>query len=138
MSDESRQVEDLLMLWYRYEKPYRPHLGAPRVSPSCRDYLPDAGEVHQDAEDRDDDLDRMKAEAVAGCIDELHYLLRAAIHVHMRNKTAKASVHKNPRIEDQHTAYQAAKAVLLPLLRKAGLIRDDEPENAQCSQSATY
>ncbi len=119
--DESQQIEDLLVIWYRYERAYMPHLGAPRVSPSCRSH--DSGDVHQDAEDRDDDLERLKAQVIAKCIDELHYMHRAAIGVHMRNKVAGVSVHRNPRIEDQHTTYQAAKAELLPRLKKCELIK---------------
>lgn len=121
--DESQQIEDLLMIWYRYERAYMPHLGAPRVSPSCRGHDPDSGDVHQDAEDRDDDLERMKAQVIAKCIDEMHYMHRAAIGVHMRNRTAGVSVHSNPRIEDQHTTYQTAKADLLPRLKKCELIK---------------
>ena len=121
--DESQQIEDLLLIWYRYERAYMPHLGAPRVSPSCRSHDADMGDVHQDAEDRDDDLERMKAQIIGKCVDELHYMHRAAIGVHMRNKTAGISVHRNPRIEDQHTAYQEAKEALLRPLKRSGMIR---------------
>src|SRR5699024_12210081 len=38
--DESQQVEELLSVWYDYEDSYRPALGAPRVSPSCRGHDP--------------------------------------------------------------------------------------------------
>lgn len=119
--DESQQIEDLLVIWYRYDRSYMPNLGAPRVCPSSRGYS--SGDVHEDAEDRDDDLDRIKAQAIAKCVDELHYLHRAAIGVHMRNRMAGISVHRNPRIEDQHTAYQAAKSQLLPKLIWCGLIK---------------
>lgn len=119
--DESEQIEDLLQVWYDYEASYMPALGAPRISPSCRGYNP--GGVHETADDRDSKLNRITAEAVSSCIDELHYLQRAAIGVHFRNKYAGVSVHKNPRIEEQHQAYQDAKISLLPKLNRKGLIK---------------
>lgn len=119
--DESEQVEGLLETWYRHEDRYRPALGAPRVSPSCRGH--DVGEVHDDGDDRDAKLERVTAEAVGACIDELHYLERAAIGVHFRNKYAGVSVHRNPRIEDQHAKYQEAKGKLWPMLKRRGMVR---------------
>jgi|GEM_PF-1317234 len=117
--DESEQIERLLAVWYDYENAYRPALGAPRVSVSCRDH--EAGEVHDTGADRDDKLDRLTAEAVGSCIDELPYMQRAVIGVHCRNR--HAAVHRNPRIEDQHVAYQEAKEALLPKLRRKGLVK---------------
>lgn len=119
--DESEQVEALLDTWHSYEARYMPALGAPRVSPSCRGH--DVGEVHDDSDDRDAKLERVTAEAVGACIDELHYLERAAIGVHFRNKYAGVSVHRNPRIEDQHKTYQAAKDKLWPMLKRRGMVR---------------
>src|SRR5699024_126125 len=119
--DESQQVEELLSVWYDYEDSYRPALGAPRVSPSCRGH--DPGKVHDTGEDRDAQLNKITAEAVGSCVDELHYLHRAAIGVHFRNKRAGVSVRRNPRIEEQHAAYQEAKLALWPLLKRKGLVR---------------
>src|SRR5690625_3236430 len=119
--DESQQVEDLLQIWFDYEDSYRPALGAPRVSPSCRGH--DPGNVHNTGDDRDAKLNKITAEAVGSCVDELHYLQRAAIGVHFRNKRAGVSVHRNPRIEEQHAAYQEAKLALWPLLKRKGLVR---------------
>lgn len=122
--DESIQIEELLDIWYDYERSYMPALGLPRVSVSCRNHEPEKGDTHATGADRDDLLERMKAEGVEACVDELHYLQRAAINVHMRNKRGRAAVHKNPRIEDQHRAYQTAKADLLPKLRRKGLLTE--------------
>lgn len=119
--DESEQIEELLQVWYDYEASYMPALGAPRISPSCRGY--DAGGVHETVHDRDAKLNRITAESVEACVDDLHYLQRAAIGVHFRNKYAGVSVHKNPRIEEQHKAYQDAKLALLPKLRRKALIK---------------
>jgi len=119
--DESQQVEALLETWHSYEARYRPALGAPRVSPSCRGH--DAGDVHDDGDDRDAKLERVTAEAVGACIDTLHYLERAAIGVHFRNRYAGMSIHKNPRIEDQHAKYLEAKGKLWPMLRRRGMVK---------------
>jgi len=119
--DESQQVEELLSVWFDYEDSYRPALGAPRVSPSCRGH--DPGKVHDTGDDRDAKLNKITAEAVGSCVDELHYLQRAAIGVHFRNKKAGAAAHGNPSIEEQHAKYQEAKLALWPLLKRKGLVR---------------
>lgn len=119
--DQSEQVEALLDTWYGYERAYMPALGAPRVSVSCRGF--DPGDVYESSDDRDAKLEKVTAEAVEACVDELPVLQRAAIGVHMRNKQVKAGVHRNPRIEDQHRAYQDAKAALFPKLKRKGLVR---------------
>lgn len=120
--DESIQIENLLMVWYVYEARYRPALSGPRVSPSCRGY--NAGEVHDDGDDKDAKINQIEAEAVAACIDELHYLERAAISLHMRNRIGPA-VWRNARIgtvEDAHRKYQEAKMSLYPRLKQKGLL----------------
>ena len=120
--DESEQVEELLEIWYDYEASYRPALGAPRISPSCREYI--GGEFTSfDYDAVDEALNKTTAEAVAFCVDELSLMQRAAIQVHMRNKYARAAVHINPRIEDQHKSYKEAKEVLLEKLKIKGLIK---------------
>lgn len=119
--EESQQIEDLLLTWYEYEKAYLPALGAPRVSVSCKGH--DAGGVHDDGDDRDARLNRITAEAVEACVDELPFMMRAAIGVHLRNKSVGVAVHRNPRIEDQHAAYQEAKHAVWPKMKKRGLIR---------------
>lgn len=122
--DESLQVEELLQVWFDYEDSYRPALGAPRVSPSCRGH--DPGNVHDTGDDRDAKLNKITAEAVGACVDELHYLQRAAIGVHFRNKRVGVSVHRNPRLgsfEEVHEKYQEAKLALWPKLKRKGLVR---------------
>ncbi|MGB3290952.1 MAG: hypothetical protein WBA83_16895 [Burkholderiaceae bacterium] len=119
--DESEHIEELLLVWYRYERAYMPALGAPRVSVSCKGH--DPGEIHDDGDDRDAKLARATAEAVEACVDELPVMQRAAIGVHMRNRTAGMSVHRSPRIEDKHQAYQEAKLALWPKLKRKGLMR---------------
>lgn len=121
--DESMQIEGLLSNWYDHEARYRPALGAPRVSVSCREY--DPGEVHDDGDDKDAKINQIEAEAVAACIDELHYLQKAAISLHMRNKTGPA-VWRNCHIgtrEEAHIKYQEAKAELYPRFKRKGLLK---------------
>ncbi|MNT85814.1 hypothetical protein D3C72_2260250 [compost metagenome] len=52
---------------------------------------------------------------------------RAAIQVSMKNKASGAAVFRSPRLEGKdHEYYQEAKAALLPMLRKRGLIQAQE------------
>lgn len=122
-NEESARIEDLLMTWYEYERRYRPALGAPRVSVSCRGYQPDSGDVHESGSDWDERLNRVTAETVSFCLDKLAVPHRAAIGVHCRNKAAGASVWRSPRvIGEQHEVYQAAKEALHPHFKRAGLM----------------
>lgn len=126
--DESAKVEDLLLTWYRYEQSYRPALSGPKVSAYARDYRTSETKRHGlDAnDDADMTLERITAEAVGACVEDLHYLERAAICVHFRNRQAGSSVHRNPRlgsVEDQHTKYLEAKGKLWPMLKRRGMVR---------------
>lgn len=123
--DESAKVEELLLTWYRYEQSYRPALSGPKVSAYARDYR--TSETKRNGLDANDDadmtLERITAEAVGACVEDLHYLERAAICVHFRNRQAGANIHKNPRIEDQHAKYLEAKGKLWPMLKRRGMVR---------------
>ena len=121
--EESEQVEVLVLGWYRWTASYRPNLGAGRVSIYARGVSESVNTV--DADEVDEVLDTRRAEQVEVCIDALRWQLRAAIGIHAGNKAAGAQVFSNPRLtpEQQHAAYQEAKAELLPALRKRGLIR---------------
>lgn len=129
--DESEQVEELVMLWYRWTAGYRPHLGGPRVSPYVRGGALDEAQPTRD--DADDHLDARLAEQVEVCIDELRWQLRSAVGIHAANKAAGAKVYRNPRLTEaeQHAAYQEAKTELLPALRRRSLVRDVEPGSAK-------
>ncbi len=120
--DESEQIEALVMVWFRWTSSYRPNLGAGRVSIYARGMRES---VETDADDIDQKLAAAQAEQVEVCIDSLRWQLRAAIGIHAGNKAAGACVFSNPRLtpEQQHAAYQEAKAELMPLLRKRGLVR---------------
>ena len=120
--DESRDIEELLKIWHDYEASYRPNLGVPKVSISSRDYR--TGEQHDTADDdREAKLRKIIAEAVAACVQELPLVYRLAISLHFRDHKAGASVHRHPRVENKHRAYQEAKAELLPKFRKRELMR---------------
>ncbi|MCZ8402198.1 hypothetical protein O9570_12135 [Achromobacter xylosoxidans] len=81
--------------------------------------------VRGDADEIDQRLAAAQAEQVDVCIDSLRWQLRAAIGIHAGNKAAGARVYSNLRLtaEQQHAAYQEAKAELMPALRRRGLIR---------------
>lgn len=120
--EESEQIEALLLEWFRWTRAYRPNLGAGRVSIYARGV---SEAVDSDADEIDQKLTAARAEQVDVCIDSLRWQLRAAIGIHAGNKEAGARVFSNPRLtpEQQHAAYQEAKAELMPALRKRGLIR---------------
>lgn len=121
--NESSDIENLLMTWYEYERGYHPHLGAPRLSISCREFQPGSGDVHQSGSDVDDQLAALTARAVSACVDKLAVPHRAAIGVHCRNRAAGASVWRSQRVAgNQDEVYQAAKEALHPHLRQAGLM----------------
>lgn len=121
--EESEDIEGLLQGWYRWTAGYRPNLGAGRVSIYARGVSD--SEVFHDADYIDERIDTARAEQVEMCIDELRWQLRAAIGIHAGNKAAGTVVFRNPRLtpEQQHAAYQEAKAALLPAFYKRGLIR---------------
>ncbi|CUR82594.1 hypothetical protein [Achromobacter xylosoxidans] len=121
--EESEDIEELLLAWYRWTAGYRPNLGAGRVSIYARGVSD--SETYVDAEYIDERIDTARAELVEVCVDELRWQLRAAIGVHAGNKAAGSVVFRNPRLtpEQQHAAYQEAKVALLPLFYKRGLIR---------------
>lgn len=120
--EESEQIEALVLEWFTWTRAYRPNLGAGRVSIYARG-VSDA--VNSDADEIDQKLAAARAEQVDVCIDSLRWQLRAAIGIHAGNKKAGARVFSNPRLtpEQQHAAYQEAKAELMPALRKRGLVR---------------
>lgn len=119
--EESEQIEELVMVWFRWTRAYRPNLGAGRVSIYARGMW-ESGET--DAEEIDQRLATAQAEQMDVCIDSLRWQLRAAIGVHAGNRAAGARVFNNPRMtpQQQHAAYQEAKTELLPALRRNGLV----------------
>lgn len=121
--EESEQIEALVLEWFRWTRAYRPNLGAGRVSIYARGVSEVAD---SDSDEIDQKLATARAEQVDVCIDSLRWQLRAAIGIHAGNKAAGACVFSNPRLtpEQQHAAYQEAKAELMPALRKRGLIRN--------------
>jgi hypothetical protein len=125
--DESDQVEDLLIAWHRWQDSYRPQLGAPRCSPTCREYeIPTASlDAKERAEITDAKIWKRNGEAVDVCVDSLSWQQRAAIQTNMRNKRAGFEVFKNPRFApaEIHYLYQAAKEDLFPRFVTRGLIK---------------
>jgi len=124
--DESAQFEDILLIWYRISKADKENLGYSPISPGFEKCTStDVYFDEQDAADAaDEKINHYIAEQVDVCLSTLPAAQRIAVDVHARNKYVGNAVFRNPRVtpEEQHIAYQAAKATLLPMLRKRDLI----------------
>lgn len=125
--DESEQVEELLIQWHRWQDSYQPALGAPRCSPTCREYeIPTASLSDKErAEITDAKIWKRNSESVDVCVDTLAWQERAALQTNLRNKRAGYEVFKNPRFApaEIHYLYQSAKDKLLPQFVTRGLIK---------------
>lgn len=121
--DQSAKLEGYLMIWYDYERAYRPHLGAPRVSTYCRGAQ--ASEVHDDRDEADYRYEKMIAETVSACMDELPWQQRSAITIRCESRKTGASVIRNPRmtIEEHQRQYQAGKLAIFLMPRMRELMR---------------
>lgn len=128
--DESQQIEELLLAWYAWQASWAPALGAGRADPSCRDFQISNQWLDQDERRELEERAAIKrqSEQVDVCVSSLEdWRHRAAIQVSMKNKACKADVFRSPRLDGKdHEYYQEAKAALLPMLRKRGLIRTQE------------
>lgn len=121
--DQSHKLEDYFMIWYEYERAYRPHLGAPRVSIYARGSQ--SSDVHDDRDESERRYEQCIAETVSACMDELHWKKRSAITIHCEARHSGASVIRNPRmtIEEHHRQYQAAKLEVFGMPRMRDLMR---------------
>jgi len=121
--DESEQLEELLMTWYHWAKAHREHLGHSRVAPGFQGVSDLDG--YGDDDDTDAKLNRYTAEQVDVCLSTLPVDLRAAVGISLRNKDVPNQVFRNPRcsLEEQQRRYQAAKEILLPMLRRRDMIK---------------
>jgi hypothetical protein len=126
--DESNQIEDLLLAWHRWQDSYQPALGAPRCSPTCREYeIPAKNLTDQErSEQVDAKIFKRNGETVDACVDALpRWEHRASIQMSMSNKRAGYSVFSNARLsaEESHAYYQESKELLLPKFVTRGLIK---------------
>ena len=125
--DQSAEIEELLEIWYRWNRVYRAALGAPRAAPYARDSQSGdgEGECEDDDEATDARLDAETAEQVEACIDSLpDWRHRSAIGLSMANKHGpKVFRHNRYNIEQAHALYQEAKKILMPMLRRRQLMR---------------
>ncbi len=108
-------TEQLLMDWYRWSRSWRPALGAPRVSPYCRQsrtsrqYDEDAG------------FDRVflhEMETVDWCVGELPLPLQQAIGIEMRNREVRSRVWRSAA----SGRYAEALAAVMRLLVLRGIL----------------
>lgn len=124
--DESHQIEELLLIWHDYAKRDYPELGAPSRSPY---WTPaESGDVYIDPDEVDERIRAEKASHVDFCISQLSWQQRSAIDIHAHIKATGVAVWRNPRLtrEQHHSEYQAAKLLLLPMLRGKGMIRGEQ------------
>ncbi|WP_406805992.1 hypothetical protein [Burkholderia semiarida] len=127
--DQSQQIEELLLTWYRWQirqshAEQLAHFYRPEDR-TCREYETPMNEVELD-EQADQWVEDQQAEQIQLCVDLLPLAQRAAISVSMRNKECGREVWSSTRAGSQHATYQAAKNALLPMLLCRQLIRQKE------------
>lgn len=127
--DQSQQIEELLLTWYRWQirqshAEQLAHFYRPEDH-TCRGYETPMNEVELD-EQAEQWAEDQQAEQAQLCIDLLPVEQRAAISVSMRNKECGCGVWSSARAGDQHASYQAGKAALLPMFIQRGLVKAEE------------
>lgn len=125
-AEQSAEIEELLKIWYDWNRMYSPALGAPRAAPYARDTEPSRGDNVDDySEIVDERINAEIADTVEWCIDALpHQRYRSAIGLTMANKHGPAVFRSNRyNTEERHEQYQEAKRLLMPLLRRRELMR---------------
>lgn len=130
LSSQADPAEDLIMTWYRYTLACKPHLGHSNASPMFKDAKPGLtrdidGQAERD--ERELRIARMQAQQVDVCIDSLPtWQMRAAVDIHAGNRHAGNRLMRNARLtpEQLHEAYQDAKALLIPMFIRRGLMAD--------------
>jgi len=113
---ESDIADELLVEWYPWSAMYRPHLGAPRIAPYCKDSR--TSRQYDEASDlAHDRIYQNKMKAIEWCVDALLPELAAAIGIEMRNRQAKAKVWSS----GGDRTYAEALAVIVPIMARRGL-----------------
>ncbi|AHG63171.1 hypothetical protein [Advenella mimigardefordensis] len=123
--NESAQMEELLQVWWRHNRAYRPALDAPKACPFTREAKPD--DTYIDGDEIDARIAANQAEQMEAEIDLLPFMHRAALSVTVGNKVLGNTIFKNPRIsrEEQHRMYQEAKEqLLMPFVRRGLMARE--------------
>lgn len=118
-------AEELIMTWYRYTLACRPHLGHSNASPMFKDAKPTRGRTEETLDERDMRIATSQARQVDVCIDALPtWQMRAAVDIHAGNRHAGNRLMRNARMtpEQLHEAYQEAKALLIPMFIRRGLM----------------
>lgn len=120
--DQSAKLEEYLMIWYDYERAYRPHLGAPRVSSYYRG-VPSTGGL-SDRDEAEHRYEKMIAETISACMDELPWQQRSAISIHCEVKRTGASIVRNSHmtIEEHLAHYRAGKQAIFEMPRMRELL----------------
>jgi hypothetical protein len=115
----NREIADqLLMDWYLWTKPYRPALGAPRVSPYCKESQ--TSNQYDDPSDMERDrvyITQMKS--VAFCVDSIPVPMQQAIGIEMKNREVKSRVWSCKGA----TSYEVALDAVMSKMRRECLIQ---------------
>ncbi|ABB11152.1 hypothetical protein Bcep18194_B1038 [Burkholderia lata] len=127
--DQSQQIEELLMTWYRWQIRQSHAVQLAHFyrleDRTCRGYETPMSDEELD-EQADEWVENQMSEQVQLCVDQLTIEQRAAVSVSMRNKECGASVWSNGRAGAQHATYQDAKVALLPIFMTKHLIKIGE------------
>jgi hypothetical protein len=110
------RADALLYEWYRWSKPWRPALGAPKLAPYCRE-AQISKQYDQAADLTHDQVYQNEMKAVAFCVYELVTPMQQAIGCEMKNREVKSTVWRCPGA----SSFAAAMDAILPVMRKRGL-----------------
>ena len=105
-------ADTLLMEWYRWSKPWRPNLGAPRISPTCAGYVQD--EKHNEESDDYEAVHKKEMAAVDFCVGSIAGPMQQAIGTEMRNREVRQKVWR----DSGNATFSAALYAILPHMRK--------------------
>jgi hypothetical protein len=113
---DREKADSLLIEHHRWSAAYRPNLGAPKISPYCRESM--TSKQYDDPADlTHDKVYQNEMKAVDYCLDTLPVPMQQAIGTEMRNRVATARVWRSP----SNVSFAAALDAVIPVMRKRGL-----------------
>jgi hypothetical protein len=112
---DMEQADTWLVEWHRWSKAYRPHLGAPRIAPYCRQFV-SSDQYDEDASE--DRLHKIQMVAVEQSVDALSREHQQAIYTEMRNREVRCQVWRSPT----NGRYRDALQAIVVQMRKRFLI----------------
>lgn len=116
-AEEIALADQLLLEWYEWSRAWRPHLGAPRCAPECREAR--TSRQYDDSSDLvRETADRLDMEAVEWCVDAVSFPYQNAIGIEMKNRQVKARVWRSVHGK----TYTEALEQIIPHMRKKNLL----------------